>query len=89
MSQSSRTESQAMTSKPALTSAPSTEPSSRRRLMAGAGTVGALAAAAAVLPSLVPQAPVAQASAQPPRDTDAGGYQLTDHVRRYYQTTRV
>lgn len=59
---------------------------SRRRLFAGAGGVGALAAAAAVLPLAKPEAPaplVGQAG------TADGGYQLTEHVKRYYQTARV
>ena len=63
-----------------------TEALSRRRLFAGAGAVGAVAAAAAVLPlsktlgtAVAEQAPVA----------DKAGYQLTEHVKRYYQTARV
>ncbi len=59
----------------------------RRRVFAGAGTVGALAAAAAVLPSIKATEPAAVAK------TDAaesgGGYQLTEHVKRYYETTRI
>lgn len=61
---------------------------SRRRVFAGAGTVGALAAAAAALP-LVRQAeptPVAEPTATP--DT-AAGYRLSAHVQRYYQTAKV
>ena len=60
----------------------------RRQVFAGAGAVGALAAAAAVLPG-TPAAPVAQAAVTGAKPDDAGGYQLTDHVKRYYQTTRV
>ena len=60
---------------------------SRRRVFAGAGTLGALAAAAAVLP--VAQEPV-QAGAKTSSEADkAGGYRLTAHVQRYYQTTKV
>jgi hypothetical protein len=59
----------------------------RRRVFAGAGTVGALAAVAAVLP-VAPTAPQAAAQPQPAPDT-TGGYQLTEHVRRYYQTAKV
>jgi hypothetical protein len=59
----------------------------RRRVFAGAGTVGALAAVAAVLP-VAPTLP--QATAQPKAAPDTtGGYQLTEHVRRYYQTAKV
>jgi hypothetical protein len=60
---------------------------SRRTLFAGAGTVGALAAAATVLPHVVQEA-------QPetnlkPAPEKGGGYQLTDHVKRYYKTTLI
>ena len=61
-------------------------PVSRRLLFAGAGTAGALAVAATVLPKAPAAAvatPVAQAGAA------EGGYQLTEHVLRYYQTARV
>jgi hypothetical protein len=60
---------------------------SRRRVFAGAGTVGALAAAAAVLPL---GKPATQAAAEPKAAPDpTGGYQLTEHVKRYYETTKV
>jgi hypothetical protein len=60
---------------------------SRRRVFAGAGTLGALAAAAAVLPRALPEA---TASAAAPAAVDADGrYQLTAHVQRYYQTAKV
>jgi hypothetical protein len=61
-------------------------PLSRRTLFAGAGTAGALAAAAALLPKTAPPV-LAAASAAPA--TAEGGYQLTEHVQRYYQTARV
>ncbi len=61
-------------------------PLSRRTLFAGAGTVGALAAVAAVLPG-TPKAPVQTAEAKPA--TETGGYQLTDHVKQYYATARI
>lgn len=71
-------------------SQPSRPSSSRRRALAGAGAVGALAAVAAVLPG----APTLPASAdtppQPrPAPPEGGGYQLSEHVQRYYQTARV
>lgn len=60
---------------------------SRRTLFAGAGTVGALAAAASLLPGAVrDSAPEPQAKEPPAR---GGGYQLTDHVKKYYNTTLV
>jgi len=61
-------------------------PLSRRHLFAGVGTAGALAAAAAVLPLRREAAPVAAAK---PAPEAGGGYQLTAHVQRYYQTAKV
>ena len=60
----------------------------RRRMFAGAGTAGALAAAAALLPK--PAVAPAPGEAAPDGDAaQGGGYQVTQHVLRYYQTTRV
>ena len=61
---------------------------SRRTLFAGAGTVGAVVAAATLLPSA--RVPLADQPAQalPPPDK-GGGYQLTEHVKHYYRTTLV
>lgn len=61
---------------------------SRRRVFAGAGTAGALAAAAAVLPLGKPSAEPLAAGPKAAPDT-TGGYQLTEHVKRYYETTKV
>lgn len=67
---------------------PKTPPAvSRRSLFAGAGTVGALAAATAALPLLRPAEPALVAA--PPKADDQGGYQLTEHVQHYYRTARV
>jgi alpha/beta superfamily hydrolase len=62
-------------------------PLSRRNLFAGAGTAGALAAAAAVLPLQREAAPVVVVAKPAPEA--GGGYQLTAHVQRYYQTAKV
>ena len=60
---------------------------SRRSMFTGVATVGAVAAATAVLPGVVKSnAPVAAALPKPER---GGGYTLSEHVQRYYQTTRV
>jgi hypothetical protein len=56
-------------------------------MLAGASTVGALAAAAAVLPAAQNVAPQ-QPHAEPLPDT-AAGYRLTEHVKRYYASTRI
>jgi hypothetical protein len=60
---------------------------SRRRLFAGAGTAGALAAAAVTLPLVRPAEPVVGAAKRAP--DKGGGYQVTQHVLDYYRTTRV
>ena len=72
---------------PASSDSPAS-PVSRRRLFAGAGTAGALAAVATVLP-LQKQAAVATDPALKSAADANGGYQLTAHVQRYYQTARV
>jgi len=64
------------------------EISRRRLIFAGAGTAGALAAAAAVLPVVREAAPSALPGQKDEPDRD-GGYQLTQHVLRYYETAKV
>jgi hypothetical protein len=64
-------------------------PLPRRGLIAGAGAVGAIAAVASVVP---PQpAPATTTAAPEPSQADAArpGYRLTEHIRRYYATTRI
>jgi hypothetical protein len=58
----------------------------RRRLFAGASTVGALAAAATLLPRVHTEelAEVAR-----PAPEKGGGYSLSDHVKQYYKTTQI
>lgn len=60
---------------------------SRRRVFAGAGTAGALAAAAVVLPMAESDAPAKDAKAT--QDDAHGRYQETAHVRQYYRTAKV
>jgi hypothetical protein len=60
----------------------------RRGMLAGAGTLGALTAVAALLPKGVQPEPQASVAAAPPVD-GAGGYRLTEHVKRYYQTAKI
>ena len=59
---------------------------SRRHVFAGAGTAGALAVVATVLPRTAQ--PVAVAATTGPVVQESG-YQVTQHVLRYYQTARV
>jgi hypothetical protein len=63
-----------------------TAPTKRRNLVLGAGVAGAAAIAAKTLP-VAPEAAAAAATKTAP-DT-AAGYQLTQHVLRYYETTKV
>ena len=60
--------------------------SSRRSFFAGAAGVGAAAAAVAVLPKVDATDAAAVSSAKPAPDK-GGGYQLSEHVKRYYRTT--
>ena len=71
------------------TTEPSTaQPLKRRGLLIGAGAAGAAVVAAKVLPGaatvVAPVAAVATKAIDP-----AGGYPVTDHVLRYYATTRA
>ena len=62
-------------------------PLKRRGLLLGAGAAGAAVLAAKALPAA---APIASTAAVAPAAADAaGGYQLTPHVLRYYETTRA
>lgn len=61
---------------------------SRRTLFAGAATTGALAAVATVLPGAQDAQPIAAAAPKAPPEK-GGGYALSEHVKRYYQTTRT
>ena len=61
---------------------------SRRTVFAGAGALGALAAAASLLPA-TPKPAVQTAAAQPTPTPEGGGYQLTEHVKQYYATARI
>jgi ferric-dicitrate binding protein FerR (iron transport regulator) len=69
----------------------SSTPARRRTLLAGAGTLGALGAAAALLPKSAapPPADTARAADAETATSATPGYQLTDHVKHYYRTTRV
>ncbi len=70
-----------------MTTPTSSQPS-RRGLLAGAGAAGAAVVAVAALPKS-PAVPVAAAPAVPAAADEAGGYRLTAHVQRYYQTAKV
>ena len=63
------------------------QPLKRRGWLIGAGAAGAAVLAVKALPAAAPIVPVA-AAAKTVIDTN-GGYQLTEHVQRYYDTTRA
>ena len=64
------------------------QPLKRRGLLIGAGAAGAAVLAVKALPGVAPvAAPVAVAATKV--IDPAGGYQVTDHVLRYYATTRA
>jgi phospholipase C len=62
---------------------------SRRSMFAGAATVGAAAAAVAVLPSAVEKMTAQPAAQLQPPPERGGGYQLTERVKQYYKSTLV
>ena len=60
---------------------------SRRGFFFGAAAASAAAAAIVALPGA--PAPVAALPEPKPTPEKGGGYSLTEHVKRYYKTTRV
>ena len=62
---------------------------SRRTMFAGAATVGAAAAAVALVPTAVEKLAAQPASALKPAPGRGGGYQLTERVKQYYKSTLV
>jgi hypothetical protein len=59
---------------------------SRRGFFIGAVAAGAAAAAVTTLP----HNPLTEAASEPQAKPEkGGGYSLSEHVKRYYQTTRV
>ncbi len=62
-------------------------PVSRRKMFATASTLGAMAAAASLLPSV--QGSDAFTPEAKPAPARGGGYTLTEHVKRYYKTTLI
>ncbi len=62
----------------------------RRMVLGGAAGAGGLVAAATLLPSAatVP-GDAAKVAAVLPEAEASGGYQLSEHVKRYYKTARI
>ncbi|OOG41094.1 formate dehydrogenase [Polaromonas sp. A23] len=60
---------------------------SRRGFFFGAAATGAVAAVAVALPGV--QAPEVALQEPKPAPEKGGGYSLSDHVKRYYSTTRI
>ena len=61
----------------------------RRGFMLGAAAAGAAATAVATLPKVPVEEPSAPVSEPQPAPERGGGYRLSEHVQRYYKTTRV
>ena len=59
---------------------------SRRSFFLTASAAGAVAASASLIKT---PAPTVVAAAPKPAPEKGGGYSLSEHVKRYYQTTRV
>ena len=62
-------------------------PPSRRGFFMGAAAASAAAVAVTTLPNMGGQP--SQIAKLPPAPENGGGYSLSEHVKRYYQTTRV
>lgn len=61
----------------------------RRHLLAGLGAAGAAGVAVTALPLAKTAAPAAAPEALAAAPEAGGGYQLSQHVLRYYQTAKV
>jgi hypothetical protein len=61
----------------------------RRKLLGAAGTTGALAAAATLLATRKDATDATVGTTPQEEPEQGGGYRLTPHVQRYYQTTKV
>lgn len=80
---------QSRPSQPPAAGSASTTPT-RRHLLAGLGAAGAAGVAVTALPLMNKAAPVAAAPEALVAAPEAGGgYQLSAHVLRYYQTAKV
>lgn len=62
-------------------------PLSRRTLFAGAGTVGAAAAAVTLLPAVRTVEPTP--AVKPEAPVRGGGYHMSEHIRKYFKTTLI
>ena len=62
---------------------------SRRTMFAGAATVGAAAAAVALVPPALQDRAAQPAPALKPPPARGGGYQLTERVKQYYKSTLI
>ena len=62
---------------------------SRRGFFFGAATAGVAAAAVAALPRIQEAMPPSEESAAKPAPDKGGGYSLSEHVKRYYNTTLI
>ena len=68
----------------------SAAPASRRGLLAGVGIAAVATVAVKVLPGAAPVVAAVSPAAVAHKVLDtSGGYQLTPHVRRYYETTQA
>lgn len=60
---------------------------SRRGFFMGATAAGAAVAAVTAMPGI--SSPSVEVNKLPPAPENGGGYSLSEHVKRYYQTARV
>ena len=67
---------------------PQTKPS-RRGFFLAAGVAGASAASVGTLARLSAPQPVESLAVATPPPERGGGYSLSEHVKRYYKTTRI
>ena len=75
--------------KPANQPAPEQPAMHRRKLLGAVGTTGALAAAATMLATRNDDTTASAGGQADSAPQQGGGYRVTDHVLRYYQTAKV
>jgi hypothetical protein len=61
----------------------------RRTALAGVGALGAVATAAVLLPGQQPSTTQTPATGAPNEGAAGSGYRLTEHIKRYYASTRI
>ena len=66
-----------------------TRPASRRGFLMASGTAAAIGAAAVATKSPTTSSPTPSSAIDAASESTGSGYRLTEHIQRYYRTTRI